>query len=384
METPWIEDAQLSRALLHNEAFWRGELEDHPLVWITVPEARPGRAITKPATEGELWTNVDYVLEAAEDRLSRSRYLGDALPVFTPWLGPDQFAAWLGADLVLKPAEYNTSWVTPFVQDWANHPEFHIDPQNRWWMLYLETVRRSAEQGRGKWITGYPDLHTGIDALSAIRGAENLNMDLIADPDSIRRAMRQMTDLWKSVIDTVSDIVLPAGQGTSNWTLGWSADRFLCIGQNDFSCMISPGMFREFCWEDNYECCDHADWSMYHLDGPGAVRHLTLLFEIQKLHCIQWIPGAGAPPPSRWLDLLRRIQQAGKTVQVWPLLNCTEDTLCDETEILCSALDPARLFINVDVTSVDLAEEILKIVRRVCKERRPVRLAHPPRSSLRD
>jgi len=37
--------------------------------------------------------------------------------------------------------------------------------------------------------------------------------------------MRQMTQLFKDVVDETSRIILPAGQGTSNWTMGWSAQK---------------------------------------------------------------------------------------------------------------------------------------------------------------
>jgi len=114
METPWINERQLAQALARNEAFWQGHLEDYPLMWITVPNAKPGPSIAEPESEEELWTNVDYIMESTEVALSRTYYAGDALPVFSPWLGPDQFAGWLGAHLILRPREHNTSWVVPF------------------------------------------------------------------------------------------------------------------------------------------------------------------------------------------------------------------------------------------------------------------------------
>jgi len=92
METPWIEDRQLARALVRNEAFWDGQLEEYPLMWITVPDAKPGPTVAEPEKEEELWTHVDYIIESTEVKLSRTYYAGDALPVFSPWLGPDQFA----------------------------------------------------------------------------------------------------------------------------------------------------------------------------------------------------------------------------------------------------------------------------------------------------
>lgn len=365
MKTGWIEEPQLERALRRNEAFWKSELEEGPLLWVTAPGAKPVPALPEPASEAELWTNVDYVIAAAERALAGTHYAGDALPVFCPWLGPDQFAAWLGADLELKPRQ-NTSWSKPFVRDWAEHPQLQIDPENRWWRLYLELLRESVRAGAGKWVTGYPDLHTGIDALSAIRGPENLAMDLVNQPCAIHRAMGQMTSLWKFVVDTVSGIILPSGQGTSNWTMGWSQDRFLCIGQNDFSCMISLEMFETFCARDNLECCAHVDHSLYHLDGPGAVRHVPLLLRWERLECIQWIQGAGNPPPSHWLDLLRRIQAAGKSVQLYYGPDHGGDSdLKRELGALCGALDPARLFIWAIVDSAESAEDMVRYATTV-------------------
>ena len=364
METIWIAEKQLSRALRRNEAFWRGELEEGPLLWLTVPGAKPAVPVRKPASEEELWTNVDYVMAAADSALAGTSFAGDALPVFCPWLGPDQFAGWLGADLELRPRQ-NTSWSKPFVRDWAEHPQLRIEPENRWWRLYLQLLRESVRAGKGKWVTGYPDLHTGIDALSAIRGPENLAMDLMNHPDAIHSAMRQLTDLWKFVVDATSGIILPAGQGTSNWTMGWSNDRFLCIGQNDFSCMISPAMFETFCWQDNLGCCAHVDHSLYHLDGPGAIRHVPLLLRLERLNCLQWIQGAGSPLPSQWLDLLCRIQAGGKSVQLYYGEGHGGDAdLKSELDVLCRALDPRRLFIWAAAESVQTAEDIVRYCRR--------------------
>ena len=373
MHTAWIEDPQLAKALARNENFWDGHLEEYPLIWITVPKAKPGPSLSEPAREEELWSNVDYLMESTEIQLSRTYYAGDALPVYNPWLGPDQFAGWLGADLILRPREHNTSWAVPLVQDWDDYPELRIAPDNSWWELYLEILRRSVEVGREKWVTGFPDLHTGIDALSAIRGPERLLLDLVDHPAAIHRAMRQMTDLWKYVVDVVWKVIMPTGQGTSQWTLGWSSKRFLCIGQMDFTCMIGPEMYHAYCWQDLIECCRHVDYSLYHLDGPGAIRHLPRICSVDKLTSIQWIPGAGAPRLSQWIGLLRRMQENGKSVQVWPLLNCCMNELLDEVTILCQELDPTRLFIVAEVDTVERAEAALATVKEVCaSKRRPM------------
>ncbi len=359
MQTMCIEEKKVAVALERNEAFWNGGLKDGPLIWVTVPDAKQGTPPAEPDEEEKMWTDADYYVSAAEDRIARTHYAGDALPVCHPWLGPDQVAAWLGADMTILPKEF-TSWVKPFVDDWSRFTELTIDPGNKWWNLYLNLLRRCSEAGREKWITAYPDLHTGIDGLSAIRGPENLMMDMIAEPGTIHKAMGQMTELWKYVVDTVSDIILPYGQGTSNWTMGYSSKRFLCIGQNDFTCMISPQMFEEFCWRDTVECCGYVDHTIYHLDGPDAVRHLPRILELENLNCVQWIQGAGNPHPSQWLDLLKQVQDAGKSVQV---LYCPthggDADLSKELDVLCSSLDKNRLFFWAVTDSVEKADALI-------------------------
>jgi hypothetical protein len=333
-------------------------------MWITAPDPKPGFDVAEPASEESLWTDVEYVIKAAHSRLAQTHFAGDSLPVYNPWLGPDQVAAWLGADLLLKPRE-NTSWAFPFVDDWAGFPPLRIDPDNRWWRLYLELLKASAEFGKDKWITGYPDLHTGLDVLCAIRGPENLMMDLVTQPDMVRLRMHEATELWKWVVDTVTAVLAPYQQGYSNWTMGYSASRFLCIGQNDFSCMISPKMFEEFCLADNVETCGHADCTLYHLDGPGAIKHLPRLLEIERLTAVQWVQGAGNPPPGQWVDLIRQIQSAGKGVQVLYLHEhaLTNEAMIGDLEDLLKRVDGTKLFVWGEARTPAEADEIVSRIK---------------------
>jgi len=374
MTTPWIPERQLQTALLRNEAFWRGELEESPLLWVTVPGAVPGAPPAAPPTDEEQWTDVDYQIAKIEHALSHTYFAADALPIHNPWLGPDQFAAWLGGSLSFSTKD-NTSWTMPFIEDWADFPDFRIRSDNRWWRAYLAILSASVERGKGRWVTAYPDLHTGIDGLGAMRGPEKLMLDLVMEPAVIARAMGQMTRLWREIVDRVSDLILPRGQGTTNWTYGWSEERFLCVGQNDFSCLISPAMFDQFVLEDTRASCEHVERSIYHLDGPGALQHLPRLLELESLDCVQWIQGAGAPLPSEWLSLLRRIQDGGKSVQVmYSGAHGGHADFRQEIDALCGALDPTRLFIAADVDSAEKADFIVLHTQEVCSERR-----HRPR-----
>jgi hypothetical protein len=362
VNTIWLEERETHRRCVRHEAFWDGCLERGPLLWVTVPGAKTGTEPARPATEEALWTDVEYVLDKGEYDLAYTHFAGDSLPVFHPWLGPDQFAAWLGAEMEVRPLD-NTSWVKPFVEDFTECSSFALSTDNRWWRLYLELVGGAVERGRDKWITAYPDLHTGIDALAALRGPENLMLDLIEKPDIVQRTMTRMTELWKEIVDRVSAMVLPAGQGTSNWTMGWSAKRFLCVGQNDFSCLVSPEMFDGFCLADTRACVEHVDRTLYHLDGPDAVRHLPSILGIGRLNCVQWIQGAGQPLPSQWLPLLQKIQAGGKSVQLFYAgAHGGDADFVQELDVLCNGLDRNRLFVVIEARSVEEAEALVRQV----------------------
>jgi 5-methyltetrahydrofolate--homocysteine methyltransferase len=81
--------------------------------------------------------------------------------------------------------------------------------------------------------------------------------------------------------------------------------------------MISPSMFERYVMPDLAACCDALDHAFYHLDGKGQIPHLDMLLSLERLRGVQWIPGAGQPPPHEWLPLLKRIRDRGKLCQLY-------------------------------------------------------------------
>ncbi len=103
--------------------------------------------------------------------------------------------------------------------------------------------------------------------------------------------------------------------------------------------------------------------SIFHLDGPDAVKHLDALLEIPELDAIQWVPGAGKPPALGWLPLLRRVQAAGKSLHI--------SSPPEDVEALAEALAPQGLMISVEGTfaSREEGEQFIRQVERVCAGR---------------
>ena len=107
------------------------------------------------------------------------------------------------------------------------------------------------------------------------------------------------------------------------------------------------------------------DYSLYHLDGPDAIRHLPRVLEIESLDCVQWIHGAGQPSAGHWLDLLQAVQAAGKSVQVYyGPTHGEEADPGEELKTLCRELDPDRLFFWAAVDSTEEADRLVELGRQ--------------------
>jgi hypothetical protein len=209
--------------------------------------------------------------------------------------------------------------------------------------------------GRGKFLIQFPDLIEGLDTLSAMRGNDELLIDLIERPDWVHRCLRQITDRYFHYYDVLYDLFRDPVGGSVFWA--WAPGRMAKF-QCDFSAMISARMFAEFMVPVLREMTERVGYCMYHWDGPGALQHHDHLLSMPKLTMLQWTPGAGAEPPHdrRWWPLYHKTFEAGKKAFIW-----------------CEGLDTLRavkkefgakskqFLISIGVKTLDEAREALRI-----------------------
>jgi hypothetical protein len=125
--------------------------------------------------------------------------------------------------------------------------------------------------------------------------------------------------------------------------------------QSDFSTMISSEMFDTYFFPFIAKQTEMVQRTIYHLDGPGALKHLDSLLDLPHLDGIQWVPGAGTKPAVEWISMLKRIQETGKLVYIY----------CSKSHVrrLLEDLNPEGLMLVVDdCSSVDDAQKLLQDV----------------------
>lgn len=335
----------------HWEAFWNHEIIDRPCLSVVAP--KEGHKIPPGPPYMDGW-NGDFAEAVArwEARASHLYYAGDAIPYIEPSFGPDQFGAFLGADLQRSEGAYNsTSWAVPFVKNWEDVLPIRLDHDNPWWKKMLEFMRVAGKMSEGKFLVGMLDLHSNMDALASIREPQDLCMDLLDCPELIHQAMKNVRMLYPVIYEALYEAGNMKGRGTIGWCSFYSPVRF-AMTQCDFAIMLSPKIFDEFILTALTDESDYLDHSIYHYDGIGSLRHLNSVLSIKSLDGIQWVPGAGNKPQYLWTDLLIQIQNAGKSLHI--------TASPDQIKELHKVLKPEFVFYDTGARNEKEADELIK------------------------
>lgn len=344
------------------DAFWEGELVDRPVVQFVLdkpPEKHIPLPVSGHATSADQWLDVEYQAELALATLSNREFLGDTLPVAYPNLGPEVFPAFYGCPIHFGAC--GTSWTDPILEDWGEVESVQLDWESPYLKKLHEMTDLLLETGKGKFTIGMTDWHPGGDCVAAFRDPENLAMDMLTHVEEVKALLDRVEADYFRMYDVFYRKLRAAGQPISTWTTLVYDGRYY-VPSNDFSIMISKEMFDDVFLPGLVRECQFLDRSIYHLDGPGALRHLDSILGIAELDALQFVTGAGNEGFHKWVEVYRRAQAAEKGIQI----------LCSFTELdqVTEALDPHGVFLTVgDVPSRGAADRMLRELEAWCVER---------------
>ena len=320
-------------------AYWNNENEGRPLLRLIArkPEIEhlsdgrsheggnaevfcQGRYYTLP--DDLKWKDMDDKYLNADRIVARYRnfcgdhlFLGEAFPNLETALGPGSVAAYLGSEIGFKE---DTVWFEPCLDDWKGCPELKFNPENKWFKKHVELVRRCRELTGDDFEVDMPDLMENIDVLSSLRGAQDLMMDIIEDPDEIEERVGQVTEAYFRYYDAFREIVKDQDGGNA-WSCFqiWAPGRLAKL-QCDASAMISTDNFDDIVLESLRQQTEKLDYALYHLDGPGAIRHLDSLMSIRGISALQWTPGDNGPDGTceDWYEIYDKVTAAGKSLWI--------------------------------------------------------------------
>jgi len=341
------------------DAWWKADLHDRPLLHVTAPRdgARPfetwkGRA----ASPEEIWADIDFAIWTTEQHLDRTWYGGEALPAIQSYTSPIGMSAG-GAILFGCTPRFapDTVWVEPLPSQ-EEFPVLAVHPDRRRWIRDAFAVTGRASRGRFYGRETFSN-HAG-DTLAAIRGTEQLLLDLVENPDWVSQAVAKVTDLLQKFLAELWPLVSPEVTGREGWLSSagmWSAGINFCA-DCDVSCMISPRQFEDVFLPPLRRAMRDFTHTLYHLDGTEALRHLEALLATPEINAIQWVPGSGREELLQWVPLVRRIQAAGKAVQVL--------ARPEEVEPFLREVSPKGLLITTSCRSEAEGRQLVELVTR--------------------
>lgn len=213
----------------------------------------------------------------------------------------------------------------------------------------------TADYAKGEFLISQLDFHSNMDALSALRSPQELCFDIMDDPQEVHRVLDCLDSLYPEVFDMAYRAGKMAEHGSVGWSPTYCEERFAVV-QCDFSIFLSPEQVREFVIPSIRQEAAFLERCVYHYDGKGALGHLDDILAIPEIDCIQWVPGEGQPRTIEWMDLLKKIQNAGKSLWIY-------DWSVDEIKAYSHELKPNLVCFSVHAPSVEAAEELLQSLK---------------------
>ena len=296
------------------------------------------------------WFDPQWRAEYLDWYVAHSSLMADMLPVANTQLGPGSLAAILGG--VFEGGE-DTIWIHPN-PNYTDDIKFDTNHPN--WLLHKELLKACKQKAQGHYYVGMPDLMEGMDVLAAIKGTDKVLLDTVMQPEVLEHQMQQINDIYFRVFDELYDIIREGDEMAFCYFSSWAPGKMSKL-QSDISTMISVDDYRRFVQPFIREQCQKIDYTLYHLDGVGAMHHLDALLEIKELNAIQWTPGVGEPQGGspKWYDLYKKILAGGKSIMAcWVTL--------DELRPLLDNIGGDGVHVEMDFHNEQEVEQALRIV----------------------
>jgi hypothetical protein len=302
-----------------------------------------------PAEKKRWWFNVELQVDLFAQTIEGRRFHGETFPVYFPNLGPEVYAAFYGTELVYGEV---TSWAEPLVKTWDDIESIQLDMNNEYFHTLDNLTEHAIERGKGKFLTGYTDLHPGLDCVAAWRDPQQLCFDLIENPDKVALMAELAIVDFRQIYDHFDAILKRAGQLSVSW-MGIPSFGTMHIPSCDFSALISPALFERFGLPILQREVSAITHNIFHLDGPGIKKHLDAILSVPEIHAIQWVQGMGnLYPILQWLPFLKELQSRNVPVVV--------DLSKEDLDSFMREMDPKGLFLWVATKNEEEELEILK------------------------
>lgn len=331
-------------------AYWNREPVDRCSAALTV-----SRPVNKDFG-GNFYFDAEKADQMHRRRFESYDYLWEALPCLFPYFGTAGIAEYVGSKPEYTP---ETTWFHPCLDEPDADAIFFKCPEA--FERQKAAIAKMLALSNNEYAVTVTDNCGIADALAIMRGTDNFLMDMIAEEAFVLEGMQKLLAIYKETQQQLFDLVEENNEGSIHgWMHLWAPKRCAQM-QCDMSVMISPDMYKKFIIPELEELTAFLDYSVYHLDGQEQIRHLDALLSVKNLRAIQWTPVAGQPRTSDFIEVLQKIQKAGKNLVLLPRI--------DEIEILLDNLSSRGLHLVLHAWSKEEAAYIMDTIKKRSKDR---------------
>ena len=187
-------------------AYWERGIIDRPVICVSAPkdggtvppyDGSPANSFRK-CMEG----NYESLLSAYDNLASQIYFGGEGMPSLDITLGPDQYAGFLGVEIE-APEGMATTWSKPLLAGLEGY-NAKIEKKTGG---YFDIVKKYYEYGaafsEGRFLLNMLDLHSNMDALSALRGPQELCVDIMDCPVEVHKVLNDVRKTYKEIFETM-------------------------------------------------------------------------------------------------------------------------------------------------------------------------------------
>lgn len=299
-------------------SWWSGDLTEGPLVHIVAERETPKDKLNSfhmPKDPKEYFTSAELRVAEYDNFCKIHDFYGDAFPNLKISLGPGSMAIYIGSNPVFSK---DTIWYEEIFKEASDYKPLIYDENNYWWKLHQNIAKKAVQLAGDRFQITIPDIIENIDIYSSLRGAQNTCFDIMLEPDTVKNALSDIDNLYFKYYDKFYNILKDKDNGTGYAGFKiWGPGKTAKV-QCDFSAMLSPAQFDEFILPSLKNQINKIDFSLYHLDGVDATRHIDSVLTMENLNAVQWSPGAGNEDGlnERWYPLYDKIIEHEKSLWV--------------------------------------------------------------------
>ncbi len=282
------------KSLQRHQAFWRREPTDRPLLGcnlgLFVNERYP--RVLGHLPDGLIQPHhidVQAFLQDTEQLYLVHQQVPDDYPytaaplVYVPWL-----EAIMGCPIR---ASRNSCWAEACVPDWERWHWEQPTLDNPWAQKLLELMDALVQFSDGRFPVSQTLMRGPLDMLAAMRGAAQVTIDLIDEPDLVCRAAQLCAEVWEEVAEAQLNLIPECDAGYFAGEHGlrtWAPDKPVWL-QEDAMALLSPQLYREYILPIDRKIAAHFPCVAFHLHGSAlwAIDELVHVAELDVLELNQ-------------------------------------------------------------------------------------------------